>query len=139
MKSNVSGIIGDNTGNDKARRRLIAVWTWVGALLLFGVAVYVSGILAIPIGIIIWAAVFVFMKSFPPLVRPRYISLLMLLPDQKDPITLFKRQFFISKLHSKSILLSVLPIINRMFSVGLSCKDPLYSIKLTVTEVTIRV
>ena len=65
MKSNVSGIIGDNTGNDKARRRLIAVWTWVGALLLFGVAVYVSGILAIPIGIIIWAAVFVFMLRGP--------------------------------------------------------------------------
>ena len=51
--------------SDKARRRLISVWTWVGAILLFAVAVYVSGILIIPIGIIVWAAVFVFMLRGP--------------------------------------------------------------------------
>ncbi len=51
--------------SDKARRRLISVWTWVGAILLFAVAIYVSGILIIPIGIIVWAAVFVFMLREP--------------------------------------------------------------------------
>ena len=45
--SNESGV------SDKARRRLISVWTWVGAILLFAVAIYVSGILIIPIGIIV--------------------------------------------------------------------------------------
>lgn len=57
--SNESGV------SDKARRRLISVWTWVGAILLFAVAIYVSGILIIPIGIIVWAAVFVFMLRGP--------------------------------------------------------------------------
>ena len=57
--SNESGV------SDKARRRLISVWTWVGAILLFAVAIYVSGILIIPLGIIVWAAVFVFMLRGP--------------------------------------------------------------------------
>ena len=57
--SNESGV------SDKARRRLISVWTWVGAILLAAVAVFVSGILIIPIGIIVWAAVFVFMLREP--------------------------------------------------------------------------
>ena len=51
--------------SDKARRRLINVWTWVGIVLLGFVALYLSGILAIPIGIIIWSAVFVFMLRGP--------------------------------------------------------------------------
>ncbi len=45
----------------KARHRLIVVWTWVGAVLLTAVGVYLAGILSIPIGIIIWTTVFVFM------------------------------------------------------------------------------
>ena len=51
--------------SDKARRRLINVWTWVGIVLLGFVALYLSGILASPIGIIIWSAVFVFMLRGP--------------------------------------------------------------------------
>ena len=44
----------------KTRKRFLAVWTWVGAIVLVGVGVYMSGILAIPLGIIIWTVVFVF-------------------------------------------------------------------------------
>lgn len=49
----------------KARHRLVVVWTWVGAILLAAVGVYLAGILAIPIGIIIWTTVFVFMLRGP--------------------------------------------------------------------------
>lgn len=45
----------------KARRRFLAVWTWVGAILLVGVGVFMTGILAIPLGIILWTVVFVFL------------------------------------------------------------------------------
>lgn len=46
---------------NKARRRLYAVWTWVGAILLTAVGVYLANILSIPIGIVIWTVVIVFM------------------------------------------------------------------------------
>lgn len=49
----------------KARHRLVVVWTWVGAILLAGVGIYVSGVLSIAIGIIIWTAIFVFILSGP--------------------------------------------------------------------------
>lgn len=51
--------------NDKARRRLITVWTWVGAILLAGVALYLAGIISMAIGIIVWTVVFVFMLRGP--------------------------------------------------------------------------
>ena len=46
------------TSLDGARKRLIVVWTWVGALLLGAVVLYIANILSIAIGIIIWTAVF---------------------------------------------------------------------------------
>lgn len=49
----------------KARHRLVVVWTWVGAILLAGVGIYVSGILSIAIGIIIWTGIIVFILSGP--------------------------------------------------------------------------
>ncbi len=56
---------GNNT-QDKylsAKHRLVVVWTWVGAIILAGVAIYVSGVLSLAIGIIIWTAIFVFILS----------------------------------------------------------------------------
>ena len=49
----------------KARHRLILIWTWVGAILLAGVGIYVAGVLSIAIGIIIWTVVFVFILRSP--------------------------------------------------------------------------
>ena len=49
----------------KPRRRLVRVWTWVGAILLAGVGVYLSGILANAIGVIVWTVVFVFILRGP--------------------------------------------------------------------------
>lgn len=65
MSNNVSGDITEGTKIDKARRRLIAIWTWVGAILLAVAAAYVAGMLAIAVGIIIWSAVFVFLLRGP--------------------------------------------------------------------------
>lgn len=48
-----------------ARHRLVVVWTWVGAILLGAVVLYLANILSIVIGIIIWTAVFVFLLSGP--------------------------------------------------------------------------
>ena len=50
---------------DKARRRLVRVWTWVGAILLVGVGVYLAGILATAIGVVVWTVVFVFILRGP--------------------------------------------------------------------------
>ena len=50
---------------DKARRRLINVWTVVGVILLIGVALYVSGIISNAISIIVWTVVFVFILRGP--------------------------------------------------------------------------
>lgn len=50
---------------DKARRRLVTVWTWVGALLLAGVCVYLSGVLSNVISILVWTTVFVFILRDP--------------------------------------------------------------------------
>ena len=53
------------SAGDKARRRLILVWTWVGALLLGGVAVYVAGIISNAIGVLVWTVVIVFILRGP--------------------------------------------------------------------------
>ena len=53
------------TKQAKARHRLTLVWTWVGVILLCGVAVFLSGILANAIGVIVWTAVFVFLLRGP--------------------------------------------------------------------------
>lgn len=45
---------------ERTRRRFLGVWTWVGALLLVAAGVFLAGILIIPVGIIIWTAVIVF-------------------------------------------------------------------------------
>lgn len=49
----------------KARRRFFNVWTSVGAILLLGVAVYLMGILSVPIGIVIWAVIIIFCLRSP--------------------------------------------------------------------------
>lgn len=49
----------------KARHRLTLVWTWVGAILLFAAAVYLSVPLSNAIGVIVWTVVFVFMMRGP--------------------------------------------------------------------------
>ncbi len=48
-----------------ARHRLVIIWSWVGGILLGAAALYLAGILAIPIGIIIWTAIFVFILAGP--------------------------------------------------------------------------
>ena len=48
-----------------ARRRLINVWTWVGIILLAGVVLYLAGIMANAIGVIVWTVVFVFILRGP--------------------------------------------------------------------------
>ena len=53
------------TRESKARYRFTLVWMWVGIVILCGVGVYVSGVLANAIGIIIWTVVFVFMLRGP--------------------------------------------------------------------------
>ena len=59
----------NNTDQDTkqsiARHRLTLVWTWVGAILLAAVIVYLSGILSTAIGVIVWSIVFVFMLRGP--------------------------------------------------------------------------
>lgn len=49
----------------KAKHRMVLVWTWVGAILLVGVGVYLAGLLSIAIGIIVWTVVFVFILRGP--------------------------------------------------------------------------
>ena len=51
--------------SDKARRRLVGVWTWVGIVILAAVVIYLAGMLSNVIGIIIWTVVFVFMLRSP--------------------------------------------------------------------------
>ena len=43
----------------------MVVWTWVGIILLCGVAVYLSGVVSNAIGIIVWTVVFVFILRGP--------------------------------------------------------------------------
>ena len=50
---------------DKARHRLVGVWTWVGICILGLVVINLAGILSMPIGIIVWTAVFVFLLRGP--------------------------------------------------------------------------
>ena len=51
--------------SDKALRRLVRIWTWVGIILLGAVVVYLSGIVSNAIGTIIWTIVFVFILRGP--------------------------------------------------------------------------
>ncbi|MCI2241561.1 AI-2E family transporter [Adlercreutzia faecimuris] len=44
----------------RSRRRFLDVWTLVGAILLTGVIVYLLGILAVPVSIVIWTVIIVF-------------------------------------------------------------------------------
>ena len=53
------------TKHSKARHRLAIVWMWVGIVVLCGVGVFLAGILANAIGIIIWTVVFVFILRGP--------------------------------------------------------------------------
>ena len=45
---------------EKLRRRFLIVWTWVGALVLVGAGVFMLNLLTIPVGIILWTIVIVF-------------------------------------------------------------------------------
>ncbi len=47
------------------RRRFLAVWTAVGAILLAGVFVYLLNVLSVPVGIVIWTTVLVFCLRGP--------------------------------------------------------------------------
>ena len=51
--------------SDKALRRLVLVWTWVGIVLLGAVVVYLSGIVANAVSVIVWTIVFVFILRGP--------------------------------------------------------------------------
>ncbi len=51
--------------SDKALRRLVRVWTLVGAAILAGVLIYLAGILSVAIGIVVWTIVFVFILRGP--------------------------------------------------------------------------
>ena len=51
--------------SDKALRRLVLVWTWVGVVLLGAAVIYLSGIVANAIGIVVWTVVFVFILRGP--------------------------------------------------------------------------
>lgn len=44
----------------KARRRFLGVWTCVGGILLAAVVIYLLNILAVPMGVVIWATIIVF-------------------------------------------------------------------------------
>jgi len=51
--------------SQKKRDRLVAVWTWVGIILLGAVAVYLSGIMSNVVSILVWTTVFVFILRDP--------------------------------------------------------------------------
>ena len=51
--------------SDKALRRLVRIWTWVGAILLAAAIIYLSGIISNAIGTIVWTIVFVFILRGP--------------------------------------------------------------------------
>ncbi len=50
---------------DKALRRLVRIWTWVGIIILGAVVVYLSGVVSNAIGVIVWSVVFVFILRGP--------------------------------------------------------------------------
>ena len=51
--------------SDRALRRLVLIWTWVGIIVLGAVIVYLSGIIANAVGVIVWTIVFVFILRSP--------------------------------------------------------------------------
>lgn len=51
--------------SDKALRRLVRIWTWVGAILLAAAIIYLSGVISNAIGTIVWTIVFVFILRGP--------------------------------------------------------------------------
>lgn len=65
MASNETTEHGKRNISDKALRRLVRIWTWVGGILLAAVVIYLSGLLSNAIGTIIWTAVFVFILRGP--------------------------------------------------------------------------
>ena len=50
---------------EKVRRRFLTVWTWVGAIILVGVGVFLLNLLTIPVGIVLWTIVIVFILGGP--------------------------------------------------------------------------
>lgn len=50
---------------EKTKRRFLTVWTLVGAILLTGVLVYLINTLSVPVGIVLWATIFVFCLRGP--------------------------------------------------------------------------
>lgn len=65
LSGDSSSVQPDTDKRGKARHRLVVVWTWVGAILLAGVAIYLAGIVSNAIGIIVWTVVFVFILRGP--------------------------------------------------------------------------
>ncbi len=60
MSSNGGSETGTRQISDKALRRLVRIWTWVGIVLLGAALVYLSGLISNAIGMIVWTIVFVF-------------------------------------------------------------------------------
>ena len=65
MTSSEQSESGKKQLSDKALRRLVRIWTWVGIVLLGAVVVYLSGLVSNAIGTIVWSIVFVFILRGP--------------------------------------------------------------------------
>ena len=65
MRMNADSQSGKDERYDKARRRLVIVWTWVGVLLLGAAVLYLSGVIANAIAVIILTAIVVFILRGP--------------------------------------------------------------------------
>ena len=65
MRMNADSQSGKDERYDKARRRLVIVWTWVGILLLGAAVLYLSGVIANAIAVIILTAIVVFILRGP--------------------------------------------------------------------------
>ena len=65
MRMNAGSQSGKDERYDKARRRLVIVWTWVGILLLGAAVLYLSGVIANAIAVIILTAIVVFILRGP--------------------------------------------------------------------------
>ena len=65
MRMNADSQSGKDERYDKARRRLVIVWTWVGILLLGAAVLYLSGVIANAIAVIVLTAIVVFILRGP--------------------------------------------------------------------------
>ena len=64
-RDELSSLRPPDRANDGVRRRFTRVWTWVGIILLFAAAVFLSGILSSVVSTLVWTTVFVFILRDP--------------------------------------------------------------------------